>query len=260
VPQFIQQTIEGSIATIRLNRPDVHNAFNEVMIAELTQAFADVGTRSDLRAVILAAQGKSFCAGADLGWMQKMVRYSREENIADAGALAAMLRTVRDCPKPTIARVHGAVYGGGLGLVAACDLAVATSNVKFCLSEVKLGIAPAVIAPFLLARMSPGAVRQFALTAEIFDANQAARLGLINDVVADNADLDAWVVARVAALNTAGPAALAACKALLTQIDGLNRREAERITIETIADLRASAEGQQGLTAFLEKRKPGWLM
>lgn len=255
---FVCQHITGAIATIRLARPDVHNAFNEVMIAELTAAFTDVGRRDDVRVVVLAAEGKSFCAGADLAWMQKMVGYNREENIADAAALAAMLRAVRECSKPTIARVHGAVYGGGVGLVAACDLAVAIAGVKFCLSEVKLGIAPAVIAPYLLARMPAGVVRQYALTAEVFDAAQAQRFGLIGEVVADDAALDAWIAARAKALQAAGPAAIAATKELLGTLPNLPRDEAQQLTVELIAALRASPEGQEGLNAFLQKRKPSW--
>ena len=249
----------GFVATVTLNRPEVRNAFNDEVIAELTEAFAGLGARDDVRAIVLAAQGPAFCAGADLNWMRRMADYTRQENIADAGKLAEMLRVIYECPKPTIARVQGDVYAGGMGLVAACDMAVAVDTAGFCLSEVKIGLIPATISPYVIRAMGPRAAHRYFLTAERFSAAEALRIGFVHEVVAAEA-LDSRVDELLKALVSASPSAVRACKRLVLEV-------AERAidtalidsTVAGIADIRASAEGREGVQAFLQKRKPGWL-
>ena len=182
-------TIEGHVATLTLSRPDVRNAFNDEVIAELTQAFTDIGNNADVRCVVLAAEGPAFCAGADLNWMRRMADYTRDENLADAGKLAEMLRVIYTCPKPTIARVQGDVYAGGMGLVAACDMVVSVDTANYCLSEVKLGLIPATISPYVIRAMGPRASHRYFLTAERFNAQEALRIGFVHEVVhADELD------------------------------------------------------------------------
>lgn len=250
----------GPVARITLTRPEMRNAFNDEVIAELAQAFTEVGRREDVRVVVLAAEGSAFCAGADLNWMRRMADYTRDQNVADAGALAAMLRVIFECPKPTIARVQGDVYAGGMGLVAACDMAVAVDTAGFCLSEVKLGLIPATISPYVIRAMGARAAHRYFLTAERFDAAEAHRIGFVHEVVAADT-LDTRVDALAHALVNAGPAAVRACKRLLLDVAG---REIDATliaaTVEGIADIRASAEGREGVSAFLHKRKPGWLL
>jgi methylglutaconyl-CoA hydratase len=231
---------------------------NDEMMAEITAAFEELGLDENVRVVILAAAGKSFCAGADVNWMKRMVGYTFQENVADAKVLARMLRTIRDCPKPVIARIHGAAIGGGVGLAAACDIVAAMSSVIFCLSEVKLGIIPAVISPFVLEKVGPGHARRYALTAERFDAKEAHRVGLVSHVAENETELDAWIGATCDALRANGPAALAACKRVLTDVAGVHWDAVQILTAERISQLRVSPEGQEGLKAFLEKRKPNW--
>ncbi len=255
---FVEQLISDHIAHVQLRRPDLHNAFNEQVIEQLTGVFGELDKRDDVRAIVLSGEGKSFCAGADLNWMQKMVDYTFEENVADAGQLASMLNVIRCCSKPTIARVHGAVFGGGVGLVAACDVAVALDRAVFCLSEVKLGIAPAVIMPFLAEKMMPSAVQRYALTAERFDGVEAKRVGLVAKTVKTVDELDAEVGRIVEAIKATGPTAVAACKALIRETRDCEFDEALELMTRRIAELRASDEGQEGLKAFLEKREPGW--
>lgn len=254
-------TIErlGRTSRVTLRRPDLHNAFNDDMMCELTGAFERLGKDEAVRVIVLAAEGKSFCAGADVHWMKRMVGYSFEENVADARVLSGMLRTIRECPKPVIARVHGATYGGGVGLVAACDMAVAFKSAHFCLSEVKLGILPAVISPFVLEKIGPGAARRYALTAEVFDGVEARRLGLVNEAAESIEEMDEWIekVAKTLAAN--GPNAIAHCKRILSDVVGVPWDHVEDITTKKISELRVSPEGQEGLKAFLEKRKPGWI-
>jgi methylglutaconyl-CoA hydratase len=256
---FIRTSATDRVTTITLARPELHNAFNEVVIAELTQAFEAVGGDDAVRTVVLAGEGKSFCAGADIAWMKRMVDYSFDENVADARAMSDMLRTIRECPKPVIARIHGACIGGGVGLAAACDMAVAVRGAVFCLSEVKLGIVPAVISPFVMEKIGPGAMRRYALTAERFDADEARRIGLISEVVESAADLDAWIAKIAELIAGNGPQALAACKQVLRDVQATaDWDEKQTITSRCIAERRASAEGQEGLKAFLEKRKAAW--
>ncbi|MGF6811790.1 methylglutaconyl-CoA hydratase [Paraburkholderia sp. Clong3] len=249
----------GQIATVALNRPDVRNAFNETMIAELTAAFTALDTRDDLRAVVLAANGKAFCAGADLNWMKKMAGYSDDENRADAMRLAGMLSAVYRCNKPVIARVSGDAYAGGMGLIAACDIVVAVDSAHFCLSEARLGLIPATIAPYVIRALGEQASRRYFLTAEAFDCATALRLGLVSEVVTSAEQLDATVAQLAQTLCANGPQAVRACKRLVQDIAG---RELSDALIEDtgvrIAKTRAGAEGREGVASFLEKRTPGW--
>ena len=250
---------EGHVARITLNRPDVRNAFNDEVIAELTQAFTQVGQDPQVRAVVLAADGPAFCAGADLNWMRRMADYTRAENLADAGALAEMLRTIHSCLKPTIARVQGDVFAGGVGLVAACDMAVSVDTATYCLSEVKLGLIPATISPYVIRAMGARAAQRYFLTAERFSAAEAHRIGMVHEVVSAD-QLDAKVAELTQALVSASPNAVRSCKMLVNEVAGRDI-DAELIakTVEGIADIRSSTEGKEGVQSFLQKRKPSWL-
>ncbi|MFT3779323.1 MAG: enoyl-CoA hydratase/isomerase family protein [Ottowia sp.] len=255
----IRIDLQGQVATVMLNRPEVRNAFNDEVIAELSETFARLGEEPAVRAVVLMAEGPAFCAGADLNWMRRMADYTREENLADAGRLAFMLRAIYECPKPTIARVQGDVYAGGMGLVAACDMAVSVDTAHYCLSEVKIGLVPATISPYVIRAMGPRAAHRYFLTAERFSAAEALRIGLVHAVVpADR--LDAQVGEWVAALTSASPNAVRECKKLVQDVAGrdITRLLIDR-TVEGIADIRASDEGKEGVQAFLGKRKPNWL-
>ena len=256
--EFVRQHVADRVATVTLDRPDVHNAFNEAVIKELTDAFLDLGDRGEVRAIILAADGRSFCAGADIHWMKRMVDYSMEENIADATSMADMLLAIRMCPRPVIARVHGAAIGGGVGLVAACDMAVAVRSAVFCLSEVRLGIIPAVISPYVLEKIGPAAARRYALTAERFAAAEARRIGLVAEIADHAADLDPIIDRLCRHLADNGPEALAHCKRLFSDGVGIDWKQATERTTRLIAERRVSPEGQEGLRAFLEKRPPAW--
>jgi methylglutaconyl-CoA hydratase len=249
----------GPIARVTLNRPDVRNAFNEGLIAELTAAFTTLGQRPDLRAIVLAAEGKAFCAGADLNWMKAMAGYSWEENHADATRLADMLWAIYSCPLPVIARVQGDVYAGGVGLVACADVVVAVDTAGFCLSEAKLGLLPATIGPYVVKALGEQASRRYVITAERFSAAEAHRLGLVHEVVAADA-LDAKVSEITTALAANGPAAVRACKQLVKDVASREIAPALRDdTARRIADIRASAEGREGVQSFLNKAKPSWL-
>ncbi|RMX04076.1 enoyl-CoA hydratase/isomerase family protein [Corticibacter populi] len=250
----------GRVATITLARADMRNAFNDEVIAELTAAFTGLGARSDVRAIVLAAEGKAFCAGADLNWMRSMADYTREENLADAARLAEMLRVIHTCPKPTLARVQGDVYAGGMGLVAACDIAVTVESAGFCLSEVRLGLIPATISPYVIRAMGPRAAHRYFLTAERFSAAEALRIGFVHEVAADAQALDAKVADIAQALAQASPAAVKACKRLVRDVAGRDIDAALiASTVEGIADIRASDEGKEGVQSFLQKRPPRWL-
>ncbi|WP_369820934.1 enoyl-CoA hydratase/isomerase family protein [Pseudorhodoferax sp. Leaf274] len=251
--------VQNHIATVTLTRADVRNAFNDELIAALTAAFSELGARDDVRCIVLAAEGKSFCAGADLHWMRRMADYTREENLADAGKLAEMLRVLYACPKPTIARVQGDAYAGGTGLVAACDIAVSADTAGYCLSEVKLGLIPATISPYVVRAMGPRAAHRYFLTAERFDAAEALRIGFVHAVVPADA-LDAKVAELAQALVNAGPEAVKACKKLVQDVAGRDIDAALiAATVAGIADIRASAEGREGVQSFLNKRAPAWL-
>lgn len=249
----------GPVARVTLHRPDVRNAFNEGLIAELTAAFTTLGQREDLRAIVLAAEGKAFCAGADLNWMRAMAGYSWEENHADATRLADMLWAIYSCPLPVIARVQGDVYAGGVGLVACADIVVAVDTAGFCLSEAKLGLLPATIGPYVVKALGEQASRRYFVTAERFSAAEAHRLGLVHEVVTADA-LDAKVAELTAALTANGPAAVRACKQLVKDVASREITPALRDdTARRIADIRASSEGREGVQSFLGKTKPGWL-
>ena len=258
--QHLSITQSGPVARITLTMPEIRNAFSDEVIQAITEAFADVGTRADVRAVVLAAEGPAFCAGANLNWMRRMADYTREENLADASKLAAMLRTIAECPKPTIARVQGDVYAGGMGLVAACDMAVSVDTAWYCLSEVKIGLAPATISPYVIRAMGARAAQRYFLTAERFTAAEAHRIGFVHEVVTADA-LDAKVDELLKALTSASPAAVVACKTLVADVVGRDIDEGLiAYTVEAIADIRASTEGREGVQAFLNKRKPAWLL
>ena len=248
----------GQIATVTLNRPDVRNAFNETMIAEVTSAFTALNARDDVRAVVLAAHGKAFCAGADLNWMKKMAAYSDDENRADAMLLANMLSSVYRCNKPVIARVNGDAYAGGMGLIAACDIVVAVDSARFCLSEARLGLIPAIIAPYVIRALGEQASRRYFITAEAFDCATALRLGFVSEAV-DAAQLDATVRQIAETLCANGPQAVRACKQLVQDIAGHELNDALIAdTAARIARTRAGAEGREGVASFLEKRTPDW--
>ncbi|HSV71091.1 MAG TPA: enoyl-CoA hydratase/isomerase family protein [Methylibium sp.] len=247
-----------AVARVSLARPEVRNAFNEGVIAELAQAFRDLDADDGVRVVILAADGPAFCAGADLHWMRRMAGYSRDENLVDAAGLAEMLRTIATCRKPTIARVQGDAYAGGMGLVAACDIAVAAEGAQFCLSEVRLGLIPATIAPYVVRAIGAHAAQRYCLTAERFDAITARTIGLVHEVAAPAA-LDARVQHFVDAFLAASPQALAACKRLLHEVAS-RPIDAALIarTAEFIADARSADDGRHGIQSFLDKSKPRW--
>lgn len=252
-------TVAGHVARVTLNRPEVRNAFNEGLIAELAAAFTELSGRDDLRAIVLAAEGKAFCAGADLNWMKAMAGYSWDENHADATRLADMLWALYSCPVPVVARVQGDVYAGGVGLVACADVVVAVDTAGFCLSEAKLGLMPATIAPYVVRALGEQAARRYFVTAERFGAAEAKALGLVHEVVAADA-LDAKVDELVAAITANSPAAARACKRLVKDVAGRPiTPELRDDTARRIADIRASAEGREGVQSFLTKSKPGWL-
>lgn len=257
--QTITLDRKGPVATITLNRPELRNAFNETAIAELNAAFQQVNEDAQLRVVILAAQGPAFCAGADLNWMKKMSGYSREQNLADAAQLAAMLRAIDLCSKPVIARVQGDVYAGGVGLVAAADIAVVAENANFCLSETRIGLIPATISPYVIRAMGMSAARRYFLTAERFTSARAKECGLAHEVVPATA-LDETVSGIVQALLAASPQAVSAAKQLVRDVGGREIDDALIAdTVERIADIRASEEGREGIQSFLDKRKARWL-
>ena len=254
----LQLAAEHGIGVIWMNRADVRNAFNETMIAELTQAFQAADADQGIRAVVLAGHGPAFCAGADLNWMKKMSGYSLRENHADALALAGMLNTIYMMKKPTVARVHGPAFAGGMGLVAACDIAIAAQEAEFCLSEVKLGLTAATISPYVVAAIGERHARRYFLSAERFTAAEAFRIGLVHDL-ATNEALDATVNALLAHLLAASPAAIAASKELIRAV--ARAPIDQRMIADTaarIAAARASADGKEGIRSFLEKRKPAW--
>jgi methylglutaconyl-CoA hydratase len=253
--QHILFAVDYPVARVTLNRPEVHNAFNETLIAEMTDAFDRLSVDESVRVVVIAGAGKSFCAGADLDWMRRMAAYSHEENVADARALQRMFAAIAHCPKPTIAAVNGAAIGGGAGLVAACDIAIASEAAVFALSEVRLGLIPAVVGPYVLEKVGMGAARALFVSGERFGAGEALRIGLVQQVE-PLAELDAAVEKKSALLLDAGPNAVAAAKSLLREIARLSPDEAAETTAQRIAEMRASPEGREGITAFLEKRMP----
>lgn len=251
---------QGPLGLITLNRPERHNAFDDALIAELTDAFRSMEAEDGIRAVVLSSAGRSFSSGADLHWMRRVAGASQEENKRDAMALAALMRTLSELKKPTVARVQGPAYGGGVGLVAACDIAIAAFDAQFALTEVRLGIIPAVISPYVIGAIGERKARRYMLTAERFSAAEAYRIGLVHEIVPGEAELDEAVGEIVDTLLANGPAALGECKTLIKAV--ANRPITPEVILDTaqrIARVRASAEGKEGMAAFLEKRKPSWI-
>lgn len=258
--QMIRVELDANgVATVTLNRPEIHNAFDDKVIAQLTDAFQQAGNDGQVRVLILAAEGKSFSAGGDINWMRRMASYSHEENLHDAGMLANMLRTLNYLPKPSIARVQGATFGGGVGLVSCCDMAVATPRASFCLSEVKIGLIPATIGPYVVRAIGEKAARRYFTTAERFSAATALQLGLVSELVEED-QLDTCISGLVQCLLSNGPEAITKAKQLVFDVADHEVDDALIAgTSRAIAQVRGSAEGQEGLTAFLEKRKPDWI-
>ncbi len=253
--------IDGPIGIVTLNNPDKHNAFDDALIADLTRELKILGGNETVRVVVLSAVGKSFSAGADLNWMKRMSAYSEEENFRDAMALGELMRSLHALPKPTIARVQGAAYGGGVGLVACCDITVGTHHAAFSLSEVKLGLIPAVISPYVIAAIGERAAHRYFLTAERFDAAEALRLGLLHELVASDDDMDKKIDELCDALMLGGPSAHRESKALIAAVS--DRPIDDTVIADTakrIARVRASVEGKEGLSAFLEKRNSRWIV
>ena len=248
---------EGQVGRIWLNRPEVHNAFNATMIRELREAVRILQEEPSVRVIVLSGKGASFCAGADLNWMREIIRFSYGQNLEESLDLAAFLYDLYALPKPTIARVNGAAIGGGAGFLSVCDIVVASSAAKFGLSEVKIGLVPACIAPYVIRRTGEAWARQFFLTGERFDAERAREIGLVNAVTEPD-NLDGRIDEVVRGLLSSGPEALASAKELLRRVPGMGFEDAKRFTAEMIARLRTSPEGQEGMAAFLEKRKPKW--
>jgi methylglutaconyl-CoA hydratase len=254
----LQLEFDGPVARIWMNRPEVRNAFDGLMITELRKTLFDLRTVDSVRVVVIGGRGASFCAGADLQWMKAMASFTRDENLREAQALADLFFTVYESPKPVVARVHGAALGGGSGLVAACDIPIAALGTQFGFTEVRLGIVPSVISPYVVRKIGESAARELFLTGERFEAVRACEIGLIRQAVPEE-DLDATVEGRVQELLKAGPRAIAEAKSLIREVAFRRVEDVQRYTVERIADVRVSAEGQEGMRAFLEKRKPYWV-
>ncbi|MBI4565084.1 MAG: enoyl-CoA hydratase/isomerase family protein [Planctomycetes bacterium] len=248
----------GPVATVALNRPDVRNAFDEVLIAELTQAFQSLAADGTVRAAILTGSGDIFCSGADVNWLKRSAHFTESQNKDDALRMSLMFRAIDECPKPVIGRINGHSFGGGMGLIACCDVAVAVETARFAFSEVKLGIVPGVISAYVLPKIGAAAARRYFLTGETFEAKEARRLGLVHDIVSADG-LDAAVSSIAGALLKNGPRAVATAKELIPHVLSTSRPEAIEYTASLIARVRVSEEGQEGLGAFLEKRKPTWI-
>lgn len=259
--EFVSTDIDDrGVATVTLNNPDKHNAFDNTIISHLTAAFSAVDSNPDVRVMVLASSGRNFSAGGDLNWMKRMAAYTHEENLEDSRALADMLRVLNFMSTPTIARVQGVAFGGAVGLVSCCDMAVASATATFSLSEVKIGLMPATISPYVVAAIGARAARRYFTTAERFSAQQAQAMGLVSELVADDSELDAAVEVLVSAVLGNSPAAVAASKQLIFDVANQPVEAGlVEMTCQRIADIRASAQGQEGLTAFLEKRKPSWI-
>lgn len=250
-------TIEDGVAILTLDRPEMRNAFDDALIAALTRAYEEAGADPKVRAILLQASGPVFCAGADLNWMRRMAGYSPEENLADAMALGRLMRTIDQSPKPTLVRVHGSAFAGATGLIAASDIAVAVPEAEFAVTEVRIGLIPAVISPYLVRAMGARQARRYFLTAERFSAATALGLGLVHEVVPPD-ELDAAIARHIKALKAASPAAIAATKDLVAAVDRPLDDAVIEDTARRIAHQRGSADGREGVTAFLEKRKPTW--
>ena len=255
--EYLKAELTNAVFTVTLTRPERHNAFDETLIAEITDAIIWANASPHVRVIVLRGEGASFCSGADLNWMKRVAEYSLEENEADARAMQMMFESIANSPKAVLARVQGAAIGGGAGLVATCDIAIAADDAKFAFSEVRLGIAPAVIAPYVLRKIGAGAARSLFLTGERFSATEAYRLGLVQGVVPPH-ELDDAVNEKIAALLQCSPAAITRIKRLVDDVVFQNLDDAAPITVRAIAELRVSEEGQEGIKSFLEKRKPNY--
>jgi len=255
---MLEVTKKDGVARVTLNRPELRNAFDDVLISSLTRTFAEIGKDPAVRVMILAGNGPAFCAGADLNWMKRMAGYSYEQNLADAKGLAEMLATLDRLPKPTIARVHGPVFAGGTGLVAACDIAVGTTEAKMCLSEAKLGLSPATISPYVMRAMGERAARRYFLTAEVFGAEEAYRLGMLS-ILVPSSEIDSEIEKLLTHLLAGGPEAMKKIKELVRAVASRPLDDAlVADTAKRIAEIRVSPEGREGIASFLEKRKPRW--
>ena len=250
-------TKKDDVTTIALNRPEVHNAMDETLMHELTHCFSRLSTDDSVRVIILTGNGKSFCAGADLTWMKQMVNYSQEENKKDSRLLLDMYEAIHSCPKPVIGRVNGAAFGGGIGVLAVCDITITIPEVIFAFSEVKLGIIPAVISTFVAPRMTPATMRRLFITGERFDAATAQRIGLI-DIITSPEKLDETINSCIEQVRSSGPNAIKEIKHLIYQLQKMDIKDYKELTVEKISELRISPEGQEGIKGFLEKRKPNW--
>ncbi|HEX8618865.1 MAG TPA: enoyl-CoA hydratase-related protein [Thermoanaerobaculia bacterium] len=253
----LQVEHEDGVLTVTLHRPDVHNAFNDELIAEAIDVFSNIDDAAS-RVVVLKGTGKNFCAGADLNWMSRMVAYTREENVRDSSLLAKMFALINECPLPVIGRIQGAAIGGGVGLVSVCDIAIATAGTQFGLSEVKLGILPAVISPYVIGKIGATHARALFLTGERFTAERALRIGLVHRIEESEKELDAAVYEAVTQLKTSGPEAVRECKKLIAHVASHDLADSIPYTIDAIATRRVSAEGQQGMEAFLKKQLAPW--
>ncbi len=253
----LHKTEDGTVTTVTLNRPDSHNALNADLIEELTRCFEEISDDERVRVVVLAGEGRSFCAGADIRYMRETAAFSYEENLEDASRLATMFYTIDECPKPVVAKVHGAAMGGGAGLVAVADVAVAGGETRFAFSEVRLGIAPATISPFVARKVGTSHARSLFVTGERFGAKRAQDIGLVHEVVPGD-ELEGAVERKLGELLQGGPVAQATIKALLHRLETTEPMEAPGLTTRVISELRTGEEGQEGLSAFLEKRAPRW--
>jgi len=256
---MLKTEVQDSIARVTLDRPEIHNALNEELIGRLTQAFKDLGSRREVRAIVLQGNGKSFSAGADLNWTKRVASFTPEENRRDAQTAIEMFLTIVRCPKPVIARVHGAALGGGSGIVAASDISIATENAQFGFTEVKLGIVPALISPFVVARIGSANAREYFLTGEKFPAATALSIGLVNHLVQNEAAMDALIETKLADILAASPAAIASTKELILTVSGHPVESMSGITAEASVRSRASADAQAGVSAFLSHGKPPWV-
>lgn len=249
---------EGAVVLVALSRPDVRNAFDDVLIGELTQAFSELGADPSVRVITLTGEGPVFCAGADVNWMKRSITYTQEQNKNDALRMSGMFRAIDECPKAVIGRVNGTCFGGGMGLISCCDIVVAVDSAQFAFTEVKLGIVPAVISAYVAPKIGPSAARRYFLSAEVFGPEEARRIGLVHEIV-PAAGLHTKVAGIAAAIVKNGPAAVATAKSLIPQVLSKSRPDAIEFTASLISRVRTSPEGQEGLGAFLEKRKPSWI-
>lgn len=248
----------GRIGRVTFNRPEIHNAFNSTVITEMSQVFTEMGKDDDIRVVLLTGAGKSFCAGADLNWMREVIDQSFDQNLAESNALADLFYQIYTFKRPVVGRINGAAIGGGTGFVAVCDIAIAAESARFSFSEVKIGVVPACIGPYVIKKMGEGKARELFITGERMNAQRAFEVGLVNKVVAD-ADLDRAVDELIGSILTSGPEAVAMAKKLVSEVPNMSPSEFKPFTAEMIAKLRISDEGQEGMDAFLNKRKPRWV-